>query len=86
MEVRLGTEAPSDGSSRTFWWHFAEKLIAMLVSMGLFGAVVSMLFAAFGHANLLHYTALRGLLTAMYMVVGMALWMRYPTSQPDQHD
>ena len=53
-------------------------VIAMLVSMGLFGAVVSMLFPAFGHSSLLHYTALtRAAHGHVRGCLGMALWMRY---------
>jgi hypothetical protein len=62
---------------RRFWWHFAEMVVVMLLSMAVLGAAVSAVFALVGHANLLHYTALRGLLMTGYMVVGMALWMRH---------
>jgi len=60
---------------RRFWRHFAEMVVVMLLSMAFLGAAVSSVFALTGHANLLHYTALRGLLMTGYMVVGMALWM-----------
>jgi hypothetical protein len=62
---------------RQFWRHFAEMVVVMLLSMAILGAVVSSVFALAGHASLLHYTALRGLLMTGYMVVGMALWMRH---------
>jgi hypothetical protein len=61
---------------RRFWRHFAE-MVVMLLSMAVLGAAVSSVFALAGHANLLHYTALRGLLMTGYMVAGMALWMRH---------
>jgi hypothetical protein len=62
---------------RRFWRHFAEMVVVMLLSMAILGAIVSSIFALAGHANLLHYIALRGLLMTGYMVVGMALWMRH---------
>jgi flagellar biosynthetic protein FliP len=52
-------------------------VVVMLLSMAVLGAAVSAVFAAVGHASLLHYAALRGLLMTAYMVVGMALWMRH---------
>ena len=64
-------------SRRWFWWHFLEMFVVMLLSMVVFGAAVSGVFALLGHSNLLHYTALRGLLMTTYMVIGMGLWMRY---------
>jgi len=64
-------------SRRSFWRHFAEMVVVMLLSMGLFGALVSGAFVLLGHGSLLHYTALRGLLMTAYMVIGMGLWMRY---------
>jgi len=77
MEVHFATEAPVHSNSPAFWRHFVEMVIAMLVSMAVFGAIASMAFTAFGHSSLLHYVALRGLLMTTYMVVGMALWMHY---------
>jgi hypothetical protein len=64
-------------SRRSLWWHFFEMVIVMLLSMVLFGAAMSGVFALLGHGNLLHYAALRGLLMTMYMVLGMSLWMRH---------
>jgi flagellar biosynthetic protein FliP len=64
-------------SRRSFWRHFAEMVLVMLLSMAIFGAAVSGVFALLGHGNLLHYTALRGFLMSIYMVVGMGLWMRH---------
>jgi hypothetical protein len=66
-----------DRSRRSFWRHFAEMVVVMLLSMAIFGAAVSGVFALLGHSNLLHYTALRGFLMTIYMVVGMGLWMRH---------
>jgi flagellar biosynthetic protein FliP len=62
---------------RRFWRHFAEMVVVMLLSMAILGAAVSAAFALAGHANLLHFAALRGLLMTAYMVIGMALWMRH---------
>jgi hypothetical protein len=45
--------------------------------MAVLGAAESAVFAFAGHANLLHFAALRGLLMTAYMVIGMTLWMRY---------
>jgi hypothetical protein len=58
---------------RRFWRHFAEMVVVMLLSMAILGAAVSAGFALAGHANLLHFAALRGLLMTAYMVIGMAL-------------
>jgi hypothetical protein len=66
-----------DRSRSSFWRHFAEMVVVMLLSMAIFGAAVSAIFALLGHGNLLHYTALRGFLMTVYMVVGMGLWMRH---------
>lgn len=77
MGVRFASETAVHRNSHRFWGYFLEMVIVMLVSMAVFGAIVSLVFAALGHANLLHYAALRGLLMSIYMVVGMALWMRY---------
>jgi flagellar biosynthetic protein FliP len=79
MNVRaVNLTAPSQMlSRRRFWRHFAEMVVVMLVSMAVLGAAVSAIFAAAGHASLLHYSALRGLLMTAYMVVGMTSWMRY---------
>jgi hypothetical protein len=62
---------------RRFWRHFLEMVVVMLLSMAVLGAAVSAVFALGGHANLLHFAALRGLLMTAYMVIGMALWMRH---------
>lgn len=71
------TTPPMTGSKRRFWRHLAEMIVVMLLSMAVLGAAVSAVFAFAGHANLLHFAALRGLLMTGYMVVGMALWMRH---------
>ena len=62
---------------RRFWRHFAEMVVVMLLSMAVLGAAISAVFALAGHANLLHFAALRGVLMTGYMVIGMALWMRH---------
>ena len=62
---------------RRFLRHFAEMVVVMLLSMAVLGAAVSAVFALAGHANLLHFAALRGLLMTAYMIIGMALWMRH---------
>jgi flagellar biosynthetic protein FliP len=69
-------------SRRSFWQHFIEMVIVMLLSMALFGAAVSGVFAFLGHGNLLHNAALRGLLMTIYMVLGMSLWMRHRRHGP----
>jgi uncharacterized membrane protein YhaH (DUF805 family) len=77
MNVQV-IDLPAPGRSRRrFWWHFVQMVVVMLVSMGILGAAVSTVFALAGHADLLHYPALRGLLMTGYMVAGMALWMRH---------
>jgi hypothetical protein len=59
------------GGRRSFWWHFLEMVAVMLLSMVVFGAAVSGIFALLGHGNLLHYAALRGVLMTIYMILGM---------------
>jgi hypothetical protein len=73
----MRTSSIHQQATRAFWRHFVEMIVAMLVSMVVFGTVVSLVFAALGHANLLHYVGLRGFLMSTYMVVGMGIWMRY---------
>jgi len=73
----LADRSANGQSRRSFWWHFFEMVVVMLLSMAIFGAAVSGVFALLGHGNLLHYTALRSLLMTVYMVVGMGLWMRH---------
>lgn len=78
MNVDVMIERSAQGRSRrSFWWHFFEMVVVMLLSMAIFGAAVSGVFALLGHGNLLHYAALRGFLMSIYMVVGMGLWMRH---------
>ncbi|HEX6581904.1 MAG TPA: nitroreductase family deazaflavin-dependent oxidoreductase [Actinomycetota bacterium] len=77
VEVVADRRSVHDRSRRWFWRHFAEMVVAMLLSMAIFGAAVSGIFALLGHGNLLHYGALRGFLMTIYMVVGMGLWMRH---------
>jgi hypothetical protein len=78
VNVHVVAERPAQSRPRrSFWQHFIEMVIVMLLSMVLFGAAVSAVFALLGHGNLLHYAALRGLLMTIYMVLGMSLWMRH---------
>lgn len=69
--------APPQGSTNNFVRHLLEMLVAMIVGMMVLGGVVSLVLALLGHENLLHYAALRALLMAAYMTIGMGLWMRY---------
>jgi hypothetical protein len=64
-------------SARDFLRHLFEMLVAMVVGMVVLGALVSAAFALLGHANLFHYAALRALVMASNMTVGMSVWMRY---------
>jgi deazaflavin-dependent oxidoreductase (nitroreductase family) len=78
VNVQVAADRSAHGRSRrSFWWHFLEMVVVMLLSMAIFGAAVSGVFALLGHGTLLHYTALRGFLMSVYMVVGMGLWMRH---------
>jgi hypothetical protein len=71
---------PSNGthgaSRHNFVRHFFEMLVAMIAGMVVLGALVSLVFALLGHANLSHYAALRALLMATDMTIGMSVWMR----------
>ena len=49
-----------DESTSHFVRHFLEMVVAMIVGMAVLGALVSLIFRLLGHANLLHYTGLRG--------------------------
>ena len=69
--------APHTSSNGHFIRHFLEMIAAMIVGMIVLGGVVSGVLALLGHSNLLHYAALRALLMATYMTVGMSLWMRH---------
>jgi deazaflavin-dependent oxidoreductase (nitroreductase family) len=78
MNVDVEVDRSAHGRSKhAFWWHFLEMVVVMLLSMAIFGAAVSAVFALLGHGNLLHYAALRGFMMTIYMVVGMGLWMRH---------
>jgi hypothetical protein len=61
--------------NRAFARHYLEMVLAMFVGMAVLGLAVSGTFSLLGHSNLLHYTWLRALLMAGYMVAGMSLWM-----------
>ncbi len=69
--------APHGGSNGRFIRHFLEMIAAMIVGMVVLGGLVSGIFALLGHSNLVHYAALRAILMATNMTVGMSLWMRY---------
>ena len=60
-----------------FLRHFLEMIVAMIIGMVALGTSVAAILALLGHSDLLHYAALRALLMATYMTVGMSLWMRY---------
>lgn len=78
MNVDVIADRSTQGRSRrSFWWHFFEMIVVMLLSMAILGAAVSGVFALLGHGNLLHYAALRAFLMSIYMVIGMGLWMRH---------
>jgi hypothetical protein len=78
VNVQVAAHRSAHGRSRrSFWWHFLEMVVVMLLSMAIFGAAVSAVFALLGHGNVLHFAALRGFLMTIYMVVGMGLWMRH---------
>jgi hypothetical protein len=64
-------------SRHNFVRHFFEMLVAMVIGMIVLGGLVSAVFALLGHGNLFHYAALRALLMATYMTIGMSVWMRY---------
>lgn len=64
-------------SGPNFLRHLFEMLVAMIVGMVVLGGLVSAMFALLGHANLFHYAALRAILMATYMTIGMSVWMRY---------
>lgn len=72
----LGRVSPRS-STRNFVRHFVEMIVAMIVGMAVLGVLVSLIFALLGHEDLRHYAALRALLMATYMTVGMTIWMRY---------
>ncbi len=68
---------PHRGSNGLFIRHLIEMIVAMVIGMVAFGALVSGVLALLGHSNLLHYVELRALLMATYMTVGMSVWMRH---------
>jgi hypothetical protein len=60
-----------------FGRHFAEMVVAMLVGMAVRAPLVSVGLGAVGWSGLLDSAAIRGALMSAYMIVGMAVWMRY---------
>jgi deazaflavin-dependent oxidoreductase (nitroreductase family) len=71
------SQAPPTTSWANFVRHLIEMIVAMLVGMAALGAAASIIFGLLGHANVLHYAGLRGLLMTGYMTVGMSVWMRH---------
>jgi hypothetical protein len=79
MQLDHSTQT-SDSLNRAthhFIRHFLEMIVAMLIGMAVLGVTVSSILALLGHASLYHYAALRALLMASYMTIGMGLWMRH---------
>ena len=60
-----------------FLVHLLQMILAMVVGMMVLGMTVSGVFALLGHGDLLHFAALRAMLMATYMSVGMSVWMRH---------
>ncbi len=77
MRVALDAPTRSHGATYRFLRHYLEMIAAMLVGMAVFGAAVSLVLAALGHGNVLHFAGLRALVMTMNMTLGMGLWMRY---------
>jgi hypothetical protein len=79
MDVAHHEHASPDtnGTWHTFIRHLVEMIVAMFVGMAVLGSAVSLVFGLLGHANLLHFAGLRGLLMTGYMTLGMSLWMRH---------
>jgi hypothetical protein len=75
--MSMHATAQAKASWGTFARHLIEMIVAMLVGMAVLGTIVSSIFGLLGHANLLHYAGLRGLLMTAYMVAAMSLWMRH---------
>jgi hypothetical protein len=73
----LATPPSTQHSNRAFARHFIEMIIAMMVGMAVFGAVVSGIFALLGCSDLLHHVGLRATVMAIDMTLGMIVWMRY---------
>ena len=72
----LRSRSPSSHAARDLLRHFLEMVIAMIVGMVVFGAIVWGIFGLFGHSDLRHYAGLRAFIMVANMIVGMSLWMR----------
>jgi hypothetical protein len=66
-----------EASKRTFFHHYLEMVVVMVVAMAILGAAVSLLFAILGHSSLLHYTGRRAFVMTANMTIGLVLWMRF---------
>ncbi len=77
MPRTASSSASDSASGHNFLRHFLEMLVAMIAGMVTLGAAVSIVFALLGHANLFHYAALRALVMATDMTIGMSVWMRF---------
>ena len=71
------TSSSHDATWRAFIRHFLEMVVAMIVGMAVFGAIVWGIFGLLGHASLRHYAGFRALVMAINMIIGMSLWMRH---------
>jgi hypothetical protein len=76
LDVSVG-RTHNDHPRRTFFHHYVEMLVVMMLSMVLLGGLVTGIFAIFGHSSVLHYTGLRAFVMATDMTVGMVIWMRF---------
>ena len=71
------SRSPSNPTARDLLRHFLEMVVAMIVGMVVFGAIVWGIFGLFGHSDLKHYAGLRAFVMVTNMTVGMSLWMRH---------
>lgn len=66
-----------DTSWRHLLRHFAEMVAAMVAGMVILGMAVRLIFALFGHSDVLDRTEAQVVVMAVNMAIGMSVWMRY---------
>lgn len=64
-------------STRRFFRHFLEMVVAMVAGMAVLGPTSALIFAQLGWSDLLDDPILATLLMATNMAIGMSAWMRY---------
>ena len=89
VDIAVPHQTTAETSKRSFFHHYLEMILVMLVAMAVLGGVVWAVLALLGHSNLRHYADLRAFIMTANMTIGMTIWMRFrghgwaPTAEMD---